>query len=91
MYTNCDQLSNKFDELQTFICSNCPDIILLVETIPKAQKTPIELPSLSICNYSLFINFDPNVRCCGKRDICVYVANHLCPFENKILLRAPFD
>ena len=62
MYTNCHQLSNKFDELQAVICSDPPDIILLVETIPKAQKTPIGLSSLSICNYTLFTNFDPNVR-----------------------------
>ena len=81
MYTNCDQLSNKFDELHTVICSDSPDIILLVETIPKAQKTPIGLPSLSICNYTLFTNFDPDIRCCGKRGICVYVANYLCPSE----------
>ena len=74
MYTNCDQLSNKFDELQA-------DIILLVETIPKAQKTPIGLSSLSICNYTLFTNFDPDVSCCGKRGICVYLANYLCPLS----------
>jgi len=84
MYTNCDQLINKFDELLTVIYSDYPDIILLVETIPKAQKTPIGLSSLSIPNYSLFTNFDPessDLKQCGRRGICIYVANHLCPSE----------
>ena len=84
MYTNYDQSTNKFDELLTVFYFDCPDFILLVETIPKVQKTPIGLPSLSIPNYSLFTNFNPDMsdlRCCGKRGICVYVANYLCPSE----------
>jgi len=76
MYTNCDQLINKFDELLTVIYSDYPDIILLVETIPKAQKTPIGLSSLSIPNYSLFTNFDPessDLKQCVEGEVFVFM------------------
>ena len=45
LYTNCDQLINKFDELLTIVDNVKPDLILLTEVIPKAQILPIGLPS----------------------------------------------
>ena len=61
-----------------------PDLILLTEVIPKAQKLPISQALLSIDGYSLFLNFDassPNLGAGGKRGIGAFVANHLNTLE----------
>ena len=92
LYTNCDQLFNKFDELLTIVDNVKPDLILLTEVIPKAQILPIGLPSISISGFLLFTNFnpipgfllftnfDPNLSHLGKsgyRGLAVYVADYL--------------
>ena len=41
LYTNADQFVNKRDDLLMLIAGNEPDIILINETIPKAQSLPI--------------------------------------------------
>jgi len=48
LYTNCDQLLNKFDELSTIANDTKPDLILLTEVIPKAQTLPIGISRISI-------------------------------------------
>jgi len=73
MYTNCDQLSNKFDKLLTVIYSDCLGIIVLVETIPKAQKTPIGLSSLAIPNYILFTNLIQSCLISVEREVIVFM------------------
>ena len=76
-YANRNQLLNKFDELLTLVHSDNPDIILIVEVIPKAQQSPIATPNLSIPG---FTDFDPNLTnlgSCGKRGICIYIAEDL--------------
>ena len=80
MYTNTDQFVNKRDDLCALICSNEPDVILLTETIPKAQRLPMDLALLHIPGYVLYINFTPsipNLGKSGKRGICVYVSHRL--------------
>ena len=76
LYTNCDQLLNKFDELLTIVDDTKPDLILLTEVIPKAQTLPIGIPRLSIRGFQLFTNFDPNLCDLGKsgyRGLAVYI------------------
>ena len=38
MYSNVDQLLNKMEDLKALISNKKPDIVLLTEIIPKAQK-----------------------------------------------------
>lgn len=62
------------------IAGENPDIILLTEVIPKAQRTPIPLALLSIPNYHIYTSFDPslsNLGPSGSRGISVYVRNSL--------------
>ena len=66
------------------ICNDKPDLIFLTETIPKAQRFCIHPALLMIPGYTLFTNFDPsstNLGACGKRGICIFVANHLHAIE----------
>ena len=62
------------------ICNDEPDLMLLTETIPMAQKLPISPALLQVPGYSLYTNFmpsTPNLGGCGVREICVYAAQHL--------------
>ena len=80
MYTNTDQFLSKREDLCMMICNAEPDLILLTETIPKAQKLPIAPALLHISGYTLYPNFapsTPNLGGSGIRGICVYVAQHL--------------
>ena len=38
MYSNVDQLLNEMEDLRLIIAADKPDIILITEVIPKAQK-----------------------------------------------------
>ena len=38
LYTNADQLLNKIEELKMHIADDEPDVIIITEVIPKAQK-----------------------------------------------------
>lgn len=70
------------------ICNDAPDLILLTETIPKAQRLPISPALLQIPGYSRFSNFDPstaNLGTSGKRGICVYVSTMLSAIEYSVL------
>ena len=76
MYTNADQLVNKRDELCMAIAGDEPHIILITESIPKAQVLPIDAVLLDIPGYVLFPSFDLSEKNLGKsgiRGICVYV------------------
>ena len=62
------------------ISDSKPDIILLTEVIPKAQRHPIDLAIISIPEYILHVNFDPNrtgLGPSGKRGIGIYTSNRL--------------
>ena len=68
---------NKFDDLLNIVVSSKPDLILLTEVIPKAKTLSI---GLSIPDYHLFTNFDPDLFDLGKsgsRGIVAYVADYL--------------
>lgn len=78
LYTNTDQFVSKRDDLCLWICDDKPDIIMLTETIPKAQRLPIAPALLSIPGYTLHANFDPsqsNLGTSGQRGICVYISS----------------
>lgn len=62
------------------ICNDEPEIILLTEIIPKAQRLPISPALLNIPGYSFYCNFalsTPNLGSSGKRGVCVYTADQL--------------
>ena len=62
------------------LCNNEPDLILLTEVIPKAQRLPLAPALLQIPGYSMFHNFLPstlNLGSSGTRGICLYAAEHL--------------
>ena len=69
------------------ICNDEPDIILLTEVIPKAQKLPISPALLHVPGFSMYANFSPstpNLGSSGTRGVCIYVANHLSASEVSI-------
>ena len=76
IYTNIDQFINKRDDLCMLIAGDEPDLILLTEVIPKAQVHPIPPATLSLPDYTLYVNFDPteaNLGRGGSRGICIFV------------------
>ena len=80
LYTNTDQFLNKRDDLCMRITGNEPDVIILTETIPKAQTLPIAPAMLTISSYTLYTNFDCNLSSLGAsglRGICIYVSHRL--------------
>ena len=85
MYTNADQLLNKMHFLEVHVSSREPDILVITEVIPKAQKNPIPRSCLALKGYTEFFNF----RCdlCGiaqqGRGIAVYVKQGLKAYEEK--------
>ena len=81
LYTNSDGLLNKRDALT--LCTNDvkPDILLISEVIPKAQKIPITVKGLEIPGYrNAITNFNPkdlNLGTSGKRGLAIYVKGSL--------------
>ena len=62
------------------ICNREPDLIIITEAIPKAQRLPISPAQLFIAGYTLYTNFSPsspNLGSSGTRGICVYAAESL--------------
>ena len=79
IYTNVDQLLNKIEDLKMLIADDVPDVIMITEVIPKAQKKPIHT-LLNIEGYKLFKNFeevDSNLGVSGRRVVAIYVINRL--------------
>ena len=80
LYTNADQFVCKRDDLCMRICNDEPDIILITEAIPKAQKLPIAPAQLHVPDYTLYTNFTPsseNLGASGLRGVCIYAKNYL--------------
>ena len=48
---------NKMEDLRSMIADNVPDIIMITEVIPKAQKHPIQEPLLNLPGFEKFTNF----------------------------------
>ena len=80
LYTNVDQFINKRDDLIMTITGAEPDIILLTEVIPKAQKLPIPPALLALPNFVTHLNFDPakpHLGTSGQRGLAIFIAEHL--------------
>ena len=81
MYTNADGLLNKRDLLT--VCTNIekPDIVMVSEVIPKAQKLPITAQGLAIPGFrNAMTNFNPedaNLGNSGTRGLAVYIKDSL--------------
>ena len=92
MYSNVDQLLNKMEDLRLIIAVDQPDIILLTEIIPKAQKNPIHETLLDIEGYEKHLNFnfaDTNLGASGKRGVAIYVKDGL--VADEIKFQTPYD
>ena len=53
-----------------------PDIIMITEVIPKAQRTPIADVLLTIPGYTTYTSFDPSLPglgTIGYHGVCIYV------------------
>ena len=79
-YTNSDQLLNKIEDLKMLIADDEPDVMMITEVIPKAQKHPISDTQLNIEGYKVYKNFqnvDLNLGASGMRGVAIYVKNNL--------------
>lgn len=54
LYTNADQLNNKFSELELMVQSNSYDIILITEIKPKNQRFSIFPGEYSLDGYDMY-------------------------------------
>ena len=80
LYTNADQFVNKRDDLLMLIANNEPDVIMINETIPKAQSAPIGRAYLNLDLFNCYTNFDPDLcdlGSSGMRGVTVYISNKL--------------
>ena len=62
------------------IADGNPDVIMITEVIPKAQKNPIPDVLLNIEGYELYKNFkevDSNLGASGRRGVAIYVMSIL--------------
>ena len=87
MYSNVDQLLNKVEDLKTLISGNEPDIMLLTEIIPKAQRNEIHEAQLNVPGYEKFVNFkfsDQHLGASGKRGVAIYAKEELDTEEIKL-------
>ena len=87
MYSNVDQLLNKMEDLRLMISAENPDIILITEVIPKAQKNPIYEAQMNVSGYEKYVNFnftDSDLGASGNRGVAIYVKDDLRADEVKL-------
>jgi exonuclease III len=80
MYLNADQLLNKMEDLRALISNVYPDLLIITEVIPKAQRNPIPEPLMNIDGYEKFTNFkftEELLGTSGRRGVAIYVNNKL--------------
>ena len=53
LYTNADQLLNKIEDLKMVIAQEEPDVMMISEVIPKAQKNPIAVTLIGLEGYGI--------------------------------------
>ena len=70
IYTNCDTVTNKLDEVEASIDMNDPDIVVLTEILPKNNGYMLQTSELEIRGYSLFTN---NYELKGIRGVAIFV------------------
>ena len=56
MYTNCDTLSNKFEEFEIAVKIENPSAIILVEVAPKNARYELQKFEVELEGYQLFLN-----------------------------------
>ena len=64
------------------------DVILITEVIPKAQTLPITPARLSLPDYNLYTNFDPNQPNLGSKElrgIAIYTSDRINASEAGIM------
>ena len=92
-YTNINGFPNKMDELLLRIQDDDPDIIVLTECIPKAQRRPLSIACFSIGdNFTAYLNFDPELENMGLSSKCgveILVRRDLNPSE--VLFSSSFE
>ena len=80
LYTNADQLLNKIEDLKMMIAGDEPDLMMITEVIPKAQKNPISDVQLKIDGYKVYKNFkndEYDLGASGMRGVALYVKSDL--------------
>ena len=80
LYTNADQFLNKIEDLKMMIAGDEPDLMMITEVIPKAQKNPISDVQLKIDGYKVYKNFkndEYDLGASGMRGVALYVKNDL--------------
>ena len=70
MYTNCDTVSNKFEELEIAVKIKNPSAIILTEVAPKNARYKLQKSEPELEGYQLFIN-DLTKKC--NRGVAIYV------------------
>ena len=70
MYTNCDTVSNKFEELEIAVKIENPSAIILTEVAPKNARYKLQKSELELEGYQLYIN-DLTKKC--NRGVAIYV------------------
>ena len=70
MYTNCDTVSNKFEELEIAVKIENRSAIILTEEAPKNARYKLQKSKLELEGYQLFIN-DLTKKC--NRGVAFYV------------------
>ena len=79
-YSNVDQLLNKMEDMRMKIASKEPDLLMLTEVIPQAQRHPVTDTQMKINGYKVYINFeytDDNLGTSGKGGVAIYVKDNL--------------
>lgn len=74
LYTNCDSLSNKFEELEMAVKINNPTAIILTEVTPKNARYALQKSEIELQGYQLYVN-DFSKK--GNRGIAIYVKNSI--------------
>ena len=78
LYTNADTYLNKKEELNLRISQENPDIIAMVEILPKNKSSNISECELQIDGYNMFLNNDP------KRGCVIHVDKNLVSATNQL-------
>ena len=85
LYTNVDQLNNKFEEFKLFVAESNPDIIVLTEVNPKTNRFNVKESEFWLPNFIVYSNLHVN----NNRGILVYVReNHL---SSQLQLASTFE
>ena len=75
IYTNIDSLLNKHAEPASIVQLNNPDIICIIEFLPKNYRYPVQSSEMEIVNYKCFTNIN-KLSC--HRGVLIYVRVSKC-------------